>query len=155
MHIHIEGILPKGPYLPCVSMAGRALLAGYHRYMMVLAGWMIKEFVRKIDHYTREFTLFVKWENSPVTYMEYMLFQRQHLYCILHVSDHFEHSKKYYGTLTGVTNMRYMSPQHHICHSREWRMQYMRCHIWIIYGPNICIYNDIKIIHTSELSVAC
>ena len=29
---HIEGILPKGPYLPCVSMVGRALLAGYHRY---------------------------------------------------------------------------------------------------------------------------
>ena len=29
----IEGILPKGPYLPCVSMAGRALLAGYHRYL--------------------------------------------------------------------------------------------------------------------------
>ena len=28
---HCEGILPKGPYLPCVSMAGRALLAGYHR----------------------------------------------------------------------------------------------------------------------------
>ena len=27
----IEGILPKGPYLPCVSMAGRALLAGYPR----------------------------------------------------------------------------------------------------------------------------
>ena len=27
---HIEGILRKGPYLPCVSMAGRALLAGYH-----------------------------------------------------------------------------------------------------------------------------
>ena len=26
----IEGILPKGPYLPCVSMAGRALLAGYN-----------------------------------------------------------------------------------------------------------------------------
>ena len=29
---HIEGILPKGPYLPCesmASMAGRALLAGY------------------------------------------------------------------------------------------------------------------------------
>ena len=30
---YIEGILPKGPYLPCVSMAGRALLAGYHRYV--------------------------------------------------------------------------------------------------------------------------
>ena len=30
---HIKGILPTGPYLPCVSMAGRALLAGYPRYM--------------------------------------------------------------------------------------------------------------------------
>ena len=30
--IHIEGMLPKGPYLPCVIMAGRALLAGYPRY---------------------------------------------------------------------------------------------------------------------------
>ena len=29
---YIEGIVPKGPYLPCTSMAGRALLAGYHRY---------------------------------------------------------------------------------------------------------------------------
>ena len=29
--IYIEGILPKGPYLTCVSMVGRALLAGYHR----------------------------------------------------------------------------------------------------------------------------
>ena len=29
----IEGILQKRPYLPCVSMAGRALLAGYHRYV--------------------------------------------------------------------------------------------------------------------------
>ena len=28
---YFEGILPKGPYLPCVSMAGRALLAGYHQ----------------------------------------------------------------------------------------------------------------------------
>ena len=30
---HIEGIQPKGPYLPCVSMAGRALLAGCPRYI--------------------------------------------------------------------------------------------------------------------------
>ena len=28
---HNEGILPKRPYLRCVSMVGRALLAGYHR----------------------------------------------------------------------------------------------------------------------------
>ena len=27
----IEGILPKGPYLPCLCMADRALLAGYPR----------------------------------------------------------------------------------------------------------------------------
>ena len=30
---HFRGILPKGPYLPCVSMAGRALLAGYPRFI--------------------------------------------------------------------------------------------------------------------------
>ena len=30
--LSIEGILPKGPYLPCASMAGRALLAGYPCY---------------------------------------------------------------------------------------------------------------------------
>ena len=29
---HIKGFVPKGPYLPCVSLAGRAFLAGYHRY---------------------------------------------------------------------------------------------------------------------------
>ena len=29
---YIEGILPRGPYLLCISMAGRALLAGYPRY---------------------------------------------------------------------------------------------------------------------------
>ena len=34
--VHIEGILPKGPYVPCVSMAGRALLAGYHRYIKII-----------------------------------------------------------------------------------------------------------------------
>ena len=31
--LNIEGMLPKGPYLLCVSMAGRAPLAGCHRYM--------------------------------------------------------------------------------------------------------------------------
>ena len=28
-----EDILPKGPYLPCLSMAGRALLAGYSQFL--------------------------------------------------------------------------------------------------------------------------
>ena len=32
-HIYIEGILPKGPYPPCLRMANRALLAGYPRYV--------------------------------------------------------------------------------------------------------------------------
>ena len=33
---YLEGILPKGPYLPCVSMAGMALLAGYPRSVDVI-----------------------------------------------------------------------------------------------------------------------
>ena len=31
---YFEGLLPKGPYLPCLSMASRALLAGYHRFLL-------------------------------------------------------------------------------------------------------------------------
>ena len=31
----IEGIPPKGSYLPCVSTAGRAILAGYHTYVVL------------------------------------------------------------------------------------------------------------------------
>ena len=30
---HIDSILPKGPYPPCLRMADRALLAGYPRYI--------------------------------------------------------------------------------------------------------------------------
>ena len=30
-----RGILPKGPYLPCISMAGRALLAGCTRFEVI------------------------------------------------------------------------------------------------------------------------
>ena len=38
---YIEDILPKGPYLPCVSMAGRALLAGYPWYLAwVMQVWL-------------------------------------------------------------------------------------------------------------------
>ena len=33
---YIEGVLPKGPYLPCVSMTVRALLAGYPRHIVSL-----------------------------------------------------------------------------------------------------------------------
>ena len=31
---HIDFILPKGPYRPCLRMADRALLAGYPRYAL-------------------------------------------------------------------------------------------------------------------------
>ena len=43
--LYIEGIPPKGPYLPCVSMAGRTLLAGYHRYAKRLSrlGWFLNK----------------------------------------------------------------------------------------------------------------
>ena len=34
---HIEGILPKGPYLPRLRMAGRALLAGCPQYVHEIA----------------------------------------------------------------------------------------------------------------------
>ena len=42
-HFYLEGILPKGPYLPCVSMAGRALLAGYPWSMSSIPkqGWYL------------------------------------------------------------------------------------------------------------------
>ena len=33
--MHIDGILQKGPYLPCVNMAARAHLSGYHRYSLM------------------------------------------------------------------------------------------------------------------------
>ena len=34
-NIHIDSILPKGPYPPCLRMADRALLTGYPRYMLI------------------------------------------------------------------------------------------------------------------------
>ena len=34
---HVEGILPKGPYPPCLRMADRALLAGYPRCLPCVA----------------------------------------------------------------------------------------------------------------------
>ena len=40
MGLYIDGILPKGPYPPCLRMADRALLAGYTRYVFAaIASW--------------------------------------------------------------------------------------------------------------------
>ena len=55
-----EGILPKGPYLPCVSMAGRAILAGYHRLRVydneMSWGWVGLE-ERRAEHNEYEGTI--------------------------------------------------------------------------------------------------
>ena len=40
----IEGILPKGPYLPCLRMADRALLAGYPRICLYLGATTVRTF---------------------------------------------------------------------------------------------------------------
>ena len=53
--LYIEGILAKGPYLPCVIMAGRALLAGYHRYMdhenfRIWIGWYSSKLFKSCRH---------------------------------------------------------------------------------------------------------
>ena len=34
--VYIDGILPKGPYPPCLRMADRALLAAYPRYVRIM-----------------------------------------------------------------------------------------------------------------------
>ena len=38
----MDGILPKGPYPPCLRMADRALLAGYTRYMVCIVSIWVK-----------------------------------------------------------------------------------------------------------------
>ena len=35
-HLYFEGILPKGPYPPCLRMADRTLLAGYPRFILII-----------------------------------------------------------------------------------------------------------------------
>ena len=48
--LHIEGILPKGPYLPCVSMACRAILARYPRYEECLSRYRGSHDENKTDN---------------------------------------------------------------------------------------------------------
>ena len=42
---HIDGIVPKGPYLPCVSMSVRPLLAGYPRCGFTRPQWVELNFL--------------------------------------------------------------------------------------------------------------
>ena len=68
---YIEGILPKGPYLPCVSMAGRVLSAGYHRYIKKTA-WL-------------EIVLIWWWNSVKMNFQGFMsechLFMNIYLHC--------------------------------------------------------------------------
>ena len=41
-NFYIYGILPKGPYPPCLRMADRALLAGYPRYVVTRGPFQYK-----------------------------------------------------------------------------------------------------------------
>ena len=56
---YIKGILPKRPYLPCVSMAGRALLAGYHRYSSPLRSRYNMSFVNPQSDLSSDFVITV------------------------------------------------------------------------------------------------
>ena len=60
-HLDIDGILPKGPYPPCLRMAGRALLAGYPRHVpdVVLEG-------KHGIHISYAY----HWTGAPFTYTE-------------------------------------------------------------------------------------
>ena len=76
---YLEGILPKEAYPPCLRMADRVLLAGYHRLAMgfpwrgcclILAlsqlqytyTWKVCFIVKPITHYVNDMTTF-RWEN--------------------------------------------------------------------------------------------
>ena len=54
----IECVLPKGPYLPCVSMADRALLAGCPRYIYVYI-YIIKQWLKA---YVGTFYQSIHWQ---------------------------------------------------------------------------------------------
>ena len=47
-----EGILPKGPCLPCVSMAGRALLAGYPWIQFTVIPLLALALLQNFTHHT-------------------------------------------------------------------------------------------------------
>ena len=61
---HIDGILLEGPYLPCVSMAGRALLAGYHRHKLYRCKIVSKGHKISINHRAGSRFAPSQWETS-------------------------------------------------------------------------------------------
>ena len=52
---YIDGILPKGPYPPCLRMADRALLAGYLRYSRRSLG--LNKWIMKVTNFNKCNTL--------------------------------------------------------------------------------------------------
>ena len=69
----IEGILPKGSYLPCVSMAGRALSAGYHRNTVEWCYTTLKYYVTL--HNDMDLSLSMLWNLFTVTSHRHLAWQ--------------------------------------------------------------------------------
>ena len=84
---HIEGILPKGPYLPCVSMAARALLAGYHDFRIMYSYY----------NATLTVTIFQKWTALNTFWHESVQMCRNALKCSKLLP------KKYLSLAFGIT----------------------------------------------------
>ena len=75
--LYFEDILPKGPYLPCVSMAGRALLTGYHRFLAMLFEFLLGKTIKHnptIDLYiTFQFCFFHITQYVLVFHLSYIM----------------------------------------------------------------------------------
>ena len=85
-----DGILPKGPYLPCVSMAGRALLAGYRQIHRSLVNSPQKDQWRG----ALMFSLICAWMNGWVNNHEAgdLRCHHSHYYCNVALSHRYVHT---------------------------------------------------------------
>ena len=70
---YIDGILPKGPYPPCLRMEDRALLAGYHRYNSVMPSSLFLQLRTSLPATRQPYLMlcfvFIKWQYNQVVTM--------------------------------------------------------------------------------------
>ena len=95
----IEGILPKGPYLPCVSMAGRAILAGYHRYVIAIAGVL-----RKTPTFVMRYCILSSEFITLSRYFHHWLHRSRYFHHWLHRSRYFHHWLHWTVSMSGAAN---------------------------------------------------